>query len=96
MKNLDQKIQEIKEGDFLAFTSSVSYSGAGYLVEYVTDKAIKVDGEWIPKSQIIDIDLGVKFRGIISNDDVTECKDIHLSTWFDEKLERSRKKVYGF
>jgi len=80
MKNLDQKIQEIKEGDLLAFSTSDSFKGAGYLVEFVTEKAIKVDGEWIPKSQIVEIELAVKFNGGI------ECKDIQLNSWFDDKL----------
>jgi hypothetical protein len=87
---LSEKVEGIIEGDLLAFSSSDSFSGAGYLVEYVTEKAIKVDGDWIPKSQIIDIDLDISFNG------GTLCKDVCLSPWFDKKLSSSRGKGYGF
>jgi hypothetical protein len=80
MKNLSEKINGILEGDLLAFSNSDSFKGAGYLVEFVTPKAILVDGNWIPKSQIIDVELGVKFNGGI------ECKDICLNSWFDDQL----------
>jgi len=87
---LSEKIADIKEGDFLAFTTSDSFRGAGYIVEYVTEKAIKVDGDWIPKSQIIYIDLDISFNG------GTLCKDVCLSPWFDKKLSSSQGKGYGF
>jgi hypothetical protein len=92
MKNLSEKIDEIKEGDLLAFSmsSAFTFGRVGLLVEYVTDKAILVDGTWIPKSQIVSVDLGSIFwEGI-------ECKDIHLNLWFDEKLCKDNQKNSKF
>ena len=88
---LKQRITEIKEGDLLAFDFSSSFhDGAGYLVQFVTENAIKVDGDWIPKSQIVSITLGARFwEGI-------ECKELVLSAWFNKKLESSRTAGYGW
>jgi len=80
MKNLSERIDGIKEGDLLAFDMNDSFRGAGYLVEFVTPNAILVDGNWIPKSQIVTVYFGERFfEGI-------ECKSITLSSWFDDKL----------
>jgi len=80
MKNLSERIDGIKEGDLLAFDMNDSFRGAGYLVEVVTPKAILVDGNWIPKSQIVTVYFDKRlFEG-------KECKSITLSSWFDDQL----------
>ena len=86
-KILKQKIEDLKEGDLLAFYLSDSFGHlAGYLLEYVTENAIKVNGDWIPKSQILSISYGSRFyQGV-------ECKEITLTDWFDNKLINSRGK----
>ena len=82
---LKQRIADLKEGDLLAFYLTSSFDDlAGYLLEYVTENAIKVNGDWIPKSQIVDITYGSRFwQG-------KECKEIALSSWFNKKLIISR------
>jgi len=84
-KQLNIKIENLKEGDFLDFTRT-NIGQAGLIIQVVTEKAIKVNNNWIPKSQIVNVEYGYKYKGIESNEKFTECKQIILSQWFDDKL----------
>lgn len=88
---LNSRIADLKEGDYLDLTQTVSFGTVGLLVERVTEKAILVDGEWIPKSQILAISYGHFYKGIEkSNTNVTEHKQLILSRWWDEQSARRR------
>ena len=82
---LNSRIENLKEGDFLDFTKT-NISQAGLIIQVITEKAIKVNNNWIPKSQIVSVEHGFKYKGIESNEKFTECKQIILSQWFDNKL----------
>ena len=94
MKNLNQRINELNQGDAIDI-SSIGSQGKLYRV---TDKAIQLNCVnngmvWIPKSQIIHIEIGS--RKEYSQSDVennyntftmVDVKKIELSKWIEEKI----------
>ncbi len=95
-ETLEQKIADLKEGDLLDMTQCDYWQQAGLIIERVTDKAILVDGEWIPKSQIVAISYGHNFKGVSgTNDTITECKELLLSNWFESQLSRKAMRPSG-
>jgi len=91
---LNTRIQDLKVGDILDLTKTVTWGNAGHPIQQVTDRAVKVDDVWIPKSQIVEITYGHKYKGIdVSNTTVTECKQIILAKWLDTKMCKEAKKA---
>jgi len=91
MESLSDKISKLKVGDYLDLSLSVHFQGQGFKVQLVTEKAIKVNGDWIPKSQIVGISYGHSYKGIESNTEATECIQININDWFDKKLAKNAK-----
>lgn len=69
---LPEKISKIKEGQIINFINyGEGLDDKGLEVNVVTLKAICVDGEWYPKSQIVDFN--------------TSSNEILFTSWFAEK-----------
>jgi len=82
---LNRRINDLKEGDFLDLTLTVTFGTVGISIQRITEKAILVNEQWIPKSQIVDISYGHFYKGIESNTKRTEHKQIVLNGWWDKK-----------
>ena len=93
---LINRIEDLQLGDRLDLTQTNTWGAAGHIIQQITEKAIKIDDTWVPKSQIVGISYGHKFKGI--EEGITECKQIILNKWFDDKLCREAEKnaVWGF
>ena len=73
MKDLDEKISQIKVGEKLDLRLSKAFDQIGLEVERLTDRAVLIDGQWLPKSQIIAVEKTNKYTVIYIND------------WWDQK-----------
>jgi len=82
---LNSRINDLKEGDFLDLTLTKTFGTAGVTIQRLTSKAILVNDQWIPKSQIVDISYGHFYKGVESNTKSTEHKQIALNGWWDDK-----------
>ena len=82
---LNSRINDLKEGDFLDLTLTATFGTAGVSIQRMTSKAILVNEQWIPKSQIVDINYGHFYKGVESNTKSTEHKQIVLNGWWDKK-----------
>jgi hypothetical protein len=85
IQELKTRIADLKEGDFLDLTSTATFRTAGVSIRRVTDKAILINEQWIPKSQIVSVSYGYSYNGVESNERSTEHKQILLNKWWDEK-----------
>lgn len=92
-------IDTLKEGDSITFLNSLVYDdyAFGYTIERVTEKALKIGGHWLPKSQLHD-------EGVVPvvtcdeqyNRVTVEFLGIRINQWFDHKLYDSLPKGYAF
>jgi len=88
-EQLQQRINDLKEGDFLDLTLTATFGTASLNIQRVTPKAILVNNQWIPKSQIVEISYGHFYKsataGTETNIKSIEHKQIVLNKWWDEK-----------
>lgn len=93
MKNRDL-LDGLKFGDIVTFNDdSISWSSALWTVARSTDKAILIDDEWIPKSQIIDVEKVKRGTGDTLNGIKTvDVIKLQVSSWFDAKNHSNRPK----
>ncbi len=88
-EQLKRRINDLKEGDFLDLTLTETFGTAGITIQRITPKAILVNEEWIPKSQIVEISYGHFYKsattGAETNIKSIEHKQIVLNRWWDKK-----------
>jgi hypothetical protein len=92
-------IDTLKEGDSITFLNSVVFGDRpfGYTIQRVTEKALQIDGHWLPKSQIHAEGLAKVFSHDEQYNRVSyECLAIRINEWFDKKMYRSLPKGYAF
>ncbi len=82
-------ISKLKEFDLVTFDySCVSWSEGLWTVSRATEKAILIDGEWLPKSQIVDVCMVEKridqYDGDNINFNIVRLPELVISKWFDE------------
>ena len=94
-----KSIDTLNEGDSITFLNSLVFGDRpfGYTIQRVTEKALKIDGHWLPKSQIQCEGLTT----VISHDEQYnrlkfEILAIRINRWFDEKLVKSMPKGYAY
>jgi hypothetical protein len=72
MKNLTEKIKEIKLGDRVNFINyGEGLEDKKQKIDAITDKAFLINGDWFPKSQIVDFD--------------SITKEMLFNSWFAKK-----------
>ena len=98
MTRLEKRIQELKQLQHVTFDGScISWNSGLWTISQVTEKAICIDGEWIPKSQIIDICMiEKKLYDAGCNYTIIVVPELLISEWFDKKNNQKRKKGYAF
>ena len=101
MKNLN----DLKANDLITFTGChLSWDEHVYTIRKVTNKAILVNGEWIPKSQIINfsmvnrkIDVHDGSYSLYPFKEITvKIPELLISKWFDKINNSKRKNGYAF
>jgi len=92
-------IDTLKEGDSITFLDSLVYGDHpfGYTIERVTEKALKIGGHWLPKSQIQCEGL----TKVATHDEQynavwLEFLGLRINQWFDKKLYNSLPKGYAY
>lgn len=97
MKNLNV-INELKDFDLITFDDScLSWNQGLWTVGRATEKAILIDGEWIPKSQIVAVSMVERKKyDADCNFEIVTVPELVVSKWFDEMNDKKRGKCYGF
>ena len=78
-------IQDFKQGDLITFTGCcTSWNKGLWTIHRVTEKAILIDDEWLPKSQIVDICMIEKrLYDADCNYKLVTVPELLISKWFD-------------
>lgn len=86
-------ISKLKSFDLVTFEGScVSWSKALWKVSRATEKAILIDGEWLPKSQIVGLSMveKKKYDGDNINFTIVRVPELIINKWFDEMNDNKR------
>jgi hypothetical protein len=102
----DDILNGLNVGDRISFFNTMSWIGGVYTLRRVTEKAVLVNGEWIPKSQItnayfVDRKTQVRVRedwedGLTFDDQEVSMVEVVISDWFDEVNYNKRKSSHGY
>jgi hypothetical protein len=102
------RLHDLKDGDLVTFTgNTISFQPSVYTIARATDKAIKVNDEWIPKSQIIDCPLVTKNHEVYDDElarsgkysfrtEKIEVLELQITEWFDKKNNSQRAKGWAY
>lgn len=75
----------------------VSWGQGVYTISRTTEKAILIDGEWLPKSQIVDVAMVERKQYDGENNfKLVTIPQLSISSWFDKTNNGKRKKGYAF
>jgi hypothetical protein len=75
----------------------ISWSQGIYTISRTTEKAILIDGEWLPKSQIIDVTMVErKYYDGQNNFELVTIPQLSISSWFDKTNISKRQKGYAY
>lgn len=75
----------------------ISWNEGIWTISRTTEKAILIDGEWLPKSQIIDVSMVErKYYDAEGNFELVTIPQLSISSWFDKTNNSKRKKGYAF
>jgi len=97
MKN-SNVLNELKDFDLVTFAGTcVSWSEGLWTVSRTTEKAILIDDEWLPKSQITSVSM-VKRRkyDADSNFETIVVPELSVNKWFDDMNNKKRSKGYAY
>ncbi len=94
MKNL-KALNELTSYSLVTFEGHcISWNANIWTVSRTTEKAILIDDEWIPKSQIVDICMVQKKKyDSEGNFEIVTIPELTISSWFDKM--NSNKRVNG-
>ena len=97
MKN-SNVLNKLKDFDLITFDGScVSWNSGLWTVSRTTEKAILIDGEWLPKSQIVSVSMVERNKYDVDfNFETVTVPELCVNKWFDEMNDNKRGKCYGF
>lgn len=97
MKN-SNLLNKLKDFDLITFDGScVSWNTGLWTVSRTTEKAILIDGEWLPKSQIVSVSMVERNKYDVDfNFETVTVPELCVNKWFDEMNDNKRGKCYGF
>ena len=92
------KINDLTDFSRVTFDGNcVSWNEGIWTISRVTEKAILIDAEWLPKSQIIDVSMVErKYYDAEGNFELITIPQLSISSWFDKTNNSKRKKGYAF
>ena len=75
----------------------ISWTQGLWTVSRVTEKAILIDDEWIPKSQVVDVSMVERRKyDADGNFEMVIVPELYISSWFDKTNSNKRPKGYGW
>lgn len=91
-------LNELTDFSLVTFDGScLSWTQALWTVSRTTDKAILIDGEWLPKSQIVSVSMVEKKKyNADCTYEIVIVPELTINAWFDKINDKRRGKVYGF
>ena len=97
MKN-SNVLNELKDFDLITFDGDcISWNQGLWTISRVTEKAILIDGEWLPKSQVLSVSMVEKKKyDADCNFEMVIVPELSISSWFDKMNNKKRPKVYGW
>ena len=92
------EVNELTDFSLVTFDGDcVSWSQGIYTISRTTEKAILIDDEWLPKSQIIDVTMVErKYYDGENNFELVTIPQLSISSWFDKTNNNKRQKGYAF
>ena len=105
MKNLNvlkpvsfKEVNDLTDFSLVTFDGDcVSWNEGIWTISRVTEKAILIDDEWIPKSQIVDVTMVQrKHYDGENNFEFVTIPQLTISSWFDKTNNSKRKKGYAY
>jgi hypothetical protein len=92
------EIENLTDFSLVTFDGNcVSWNEGIWTISKVTEKAILIDDEWLPKSQIIDVTMVErKHYDGENNFKLVTIPELSISSWFDKTNNNKRQKGYAF
>lgn len=92
------EIENLTDFSLVTFDGNcVSWNEGIWTISRVTEKAILIDDEWLPKSQIIDVTMVErKHYDGENNFKLVTIPELSISSWFDKTNNNKRQKGYAF
>ena len=89
---------ELKESDLITFDGNcISWSQGLWTISRVSEKAILIDDEWLPKSQIVSTSMIERKKyDADGNFEIVIVPELTINSWFDKMNNGKRKKGYAF
>ena len=89
---------DFKQGDLITFTGCcISWNQNLWTIRKVTEKAILIDDEWLPKSQIADISMiEKKHYDADCNYELVTVPELCISKWFDNINHNKRESSHAY
>jgi len=86
-------ISKLKDFDLVTFEGScASWNKGLWTVSRATEKALLIDGEWLPKSQIVGLSMveKKKYDGDNINFTIVRVAELIINKWFDQMNDNKR------
>jgi hypothetical protein len=89
---------ELKESDLITFDGNcISWNQSLWTISRVSEKAILIDDEWLPKSQIVSTSMIERKKyDADGNFEIVIVPELTINSWFDKMNNGKRKKGYAF
>jgi len=91
-------LNELKDFDLITFDGDcISWSQGLWTISRVTEKAILIDDEWLPKSQILSVSMVARRKyDADGNFEMVIVPELSISSWFDKMNNTKRPKGHGW
>ena len=91
-------LNELKDFDLITFNGDcISWSQGLWTISRVTEKAILIDDEWLPKSQVLSVSMVERRKyDADGNFEMVIVPELSISGWFDKMNNKKRPKGYGW
>jgi hypothetical protein len=97
MKN-SNVLNELTDFSLVTFDGGcISWNQGLWTISRTTEKAILIDGEWLPKSQIVSVSMVERKKyDADCNFEIVTVPELCINEWFDKMNDNKRGKCYGY
>lgn len=91
-------LNELNDFSLVTFEGGcISWNQGLWTVSRTTEKAILIDDEWLPKSQIVSVSMVEKKKyNADSTFEIVIVPELTINAWFDKMNDNKRSKSYGY
>jgi hypothetical protein len=91
-------LNELNDFSLVTFEGGcISWNQGLWTVSRTTEKAILIDDEWLPKSQIVSVSMVEKKKyNADSTFEIVIVPELTINAWFDKMNDNKRGKTYGY